>query len=150
MAFISTEFWGLNEIQKELETLCTDSELKKINKNIVKKAGVIGQDEAKKEMRAKAYSSNPIKSGRRGSRTGEHAADNVPKKPSTQSGNYGEVIGWEKSDTSPYYYVKFHEWGSSMHKPKEFMLEAAKPTYIALKSIAEEEYQKVLQEKLGG
>ena len=33
---------------------------------------------------------------------------------------------------------------------KKFMLEAARPTYRALKSIAEEEYEKVLKEKLGG
>lgn len=76
-----------------------------------------------------------MKSGRRGSRTGQHAADNVPEKGTTQSGNYGEVIGWEKSDTSPFFYMKFHEWGTTMHKPKKFMLEAARPTYRALKSI---------------
>lgn len=61
-----------------------------------------------------------------------------------------ELIGWEKSDTSPFFYMKFHEWGTTMHKPKKFMLEAARPTYRALKSIAEEEYEKVLKEKLGG
>ena len=72
------------------------------------------------------------------------------EKGTTQSGNYGEVIGWEKSDTSPFFYMKFHEWGTTMHKPKKFMLEAARPTYQALKSIAEEEYEKVLKEKLEG
>ena len=102
------------------------------------------------QIRKKAYSKNPMKSGRRGSRTGQHAADNVPEKGTTQSGNYGEVIGWEKSDTSPFFYMKFHEWGTTMHKPKKFMLEAVRPTYRALKSIAEEEYEKVLKEKLGG
>ena len=60
------------------------------------------------------------------------------------------MIGWEKGDISPYFYMKFHEWGTSMHKPKKFMLEAAKPTYAALKRIAEEEYEKALKEKLGG
>lgn len=107
-------------------------------------------EESEGQIRKKAYSKNPMKSGRRGSRTGQHAADNVPEKGTTQSGNYGEVIGWEKSDTSPFFYMKFHEWGTTMHKPKKFMLEAARPTYRALKSIAEEEYEKVLKEKLGG
>ena len=37
-----------------------------------------------------------MKSGRRGSRTGQHAADNVPEKEQHKAGNYGEVIGWEK------------------------------------------------------
>ena len=120
------------------------------DKKIVKKAGKVGLEESEGQIRKKAYSKNPMKSGRRGSRTGQHAADNVPEKGTTQSGNYGEVIGWEKSDTSPFFYMKFHEWGTTMHKPKKFMLEAARPTYQALKSIAEEEYEKVLKEKLEG
>ena len=45
--------------------------------------------------------------------------------------------------------MKFHEWGTTMHKPKHFMLDAARPTYQALKEIAEEEYEKTLKEKLG-
>lgn len=147
---ITMEFLGLNEIQQEIEKLSTDSELKALNKKIVKRAGEIGLQEAKGKIRKKAYSSNPMKSGRRGSRTGQHAADNVPKKASTQSGNYGELIGWDRGDVSPFFYMKFLEWGTTMHKPKGFMLEAARPTYEALKEIAEEEYEKVLKEKLGG
>lgn len=147
---ITMEFTGLNEIQREIEKLSTESELKALNKKIVKRAGEVGQQEAKSQIRKKAYSKNPMKSGRKGSRTGQHAADNVPKKASTQSGNYGELIGWDKGDISPFFYMKFHEWGTSIHKPKGFMLDAAKPTYAALKSIAEEEYEKVLKEKLGG
>lgn len=147
---ITMEFTGLNEIQREIERLSTESELKALNKKIVKRAGEIGQQEAKSQIRKKAYSKNPMKSGRKGSRTGQHAADNVPKKASTQSGNYGELIGWDRGDVSPFFYMKFHEWGTSIHKPKGFMLDAAKPTYAALKSIAEEEYEKVLKEKLGG
>lgn len=147
---ITMEFTGLNEIQREIEKLSTESELKALNKKIVKRAGEVGQQEAKSQIRKKAYSKNPMKSGRKGSRTGQHAADNVPKKASTQSGNYGELIGWDRGDVSPFFYMKFHEWGTSIHKPKGFMLDAAKPTYAALKSIAEEEYEKVLKEKLGG
>ena len=147
---ITMEFTGLNEIQREIEKLSTESELKALNKKIVKRAGEIGQQEAKSQIRKKAYSKNPMKSGRKGSRTGQHAADNVPKKASTQSGNYGELIGWDRGDVSPFFYMKFHEWGTSIHKPKGFMLDAAKPTYAALESIAEEEYERVLKEKLGG
>ena len=151
MSFNTTmEFTGLNETQREIEKLSTESEIKALNKKIVKRAGEIGQQEAKSQIRKKAYSKNPMKSGRKGSRTGQHAADNVPKKASTQSGNYGELIGWDRGDVSPFFYMKFHEWGTSIHKPKGFMLDAAKPTYAALKSIAEEEYERVLKEKLGG
>ena len=147
---ITMEFLGLNEMQREIEKLSTESELKDLNKKIVKRAGEIGLQVAEGKIRKKAYSSDPMKSGRKGSRTGKHAADNVPKKGATQSGNYGEVIGWDRGDTFPFFYMKFHEWGTTMHKPKGFMLEAARPTYEALKEIAEEEYEKVLKEKLGG
>ena len=146
---ITMDFIGLEETQREIEKLCTDAELKAPNKKIVKQAGSVGKKEAEGQIRQKAYSKNPMKSGRRGSRTGQHAADNVPEKGRTQTGNYAELIGWDKGDTSPFFYMKFHEWGTTMHKPKKFMLEAARPTYRALKSIAEEEYEKMLQEKLG-
>ena len=129
---ITMDFLGLDEVQREIERLATASELKDLNKKIVKKAGKVGLEESEGQIRKKAYSKNPMKSGRRGSRTGQHAADNVPEKGTTQSGNYGEVIGWEKSDTSPFFYMKFHEWGTTMHKPKKFMLGAARPTYRAL------------------
>lgn len=151
---ITMHFEGLEETYREIQKLSTEAELKELNKKIVKKAGEIAQEEAKGQIKKKAYSENPMKSGRKGSRTGQHAADNVPKKAATQSGNYGEVIGWEVSDTSPFFYMKFHEWGTSgnppMHKEKKFMLEAARVTYPQLKQIAEEEYEKVLKEKLGG
>lgn len=153
---ITMEFIGLNEIQREIEKLSTESELKALNKEIVKRAGEIGKQEAKSQIkRKKLYSKNPTKSGRKEKRhtVGQHAADNIPKKASTQSGNYGELIGWDRGDVSLYFYMKYHEWGTSGKrpiKPKGFMLDAAKPTYAALKSIAEEEYERVLKEKLGG
>lgn len=147
---ITMRFEGLEETQREIEKLATEAELKEINKRIVKKAGTLAQGEAKTQIRKKAYSKNPMKSGKKGSRTGQHAADNVPKKAKSQTGNYAEVIGWELSDTSPFYYMKFHEWGSSMHKPKKFMLDTAHTVYPQFKKIAEEEYEKVLKDKLGG
>lgn len=147
---ITMRFEGLEETYREIQKLSTEAELKELNKKIVKKAGEIAQEEAKGQIKKKAYSENPMKSGRKGSRTGQHAADNIPKKAATQSGNYGELIGWDRDDTSPFFYMKFHEWGTTMHKPKRFMLDAARPTYAALKEIAEEEYEKVLKEKLGG
>ena len=48
---ITMEFTGLNEIQREIEKLSTESELKALNKKIVKRAGEIGQQEAKSLFR---------------------------------------------------------------------------------------------------
>ena len=72
MNFISMEFLGLDEVQKEIERLSTESELKALNKEIIKKAGEVGQQEAKAVIKKKAYSENPMKSGKKGSRTGKH------------------------------------------------------------------------------
>lgn len=147
---LKMEFLGLDEMQREIEKLATESEVKKLNKKIVKQAGSVGMQEAEERIRKNAYSKNPMRSGRKGNRTGQHAADNIPEKGSTRNGSYGETIGWERGDTSPWFYMKFHEWGTTKHKPKKFMLESAPPTYKALKKIAEEEYQKALKDRLGG
>lgn len=153
MSLINMDFEGLEETYKEIEKLSTETQLREINKRIVKKAGVIAEDVVKKQIRKKAYSDNPKKSGRKGSRTGQHAGDNVPKKGSTKNGQYVETIGWEKTDTSPYFYMKFQEWGTSK-KPiqiaKKFMLDSSHNVYPKLKHIAEEEYEKILKEKLEG
>lgn len=67
---ITMDFLGLDEVQREIERLATASELKDLNKKIVKKAGKVGLEESEGQIRKKAYSKNPMKSGRRGSRTG--------------------------------------------------------------------------------
>ena len=48
---ITMEFTGLNETQREIEKLSTESEIKALNKKIVKRAGEIGQQEAKSQIR---------------------------------------------------------------------------------------------------
>ena len=64
---ITMDFLGLDEVQREIERLATASELKDLNKKIVKKAGKVGLEESEGQIRKKAYSKNPMKSGRRGS-----------------------------------------------------------------------------------
>ena len=91
---ISMEFLGLNEMQKEIERLSTESELKALNKKIIKRAGEIGLQEAEGQIRKKAYSSNPMKSGRKGSRTGQHAADNVAL-----------IFSWNEKPTEVFTYI---------------------------------------------
>ncbi|MFR2113288.1 MAG: hypothetical protein ACLS5E_00720 [[Ruminococcus] lactaris] len=54
---------GLDEVQREIERLATASELKDLNKKIVKKAGKVGLEESEGQIRKKAYSKNPMKSG---------------------------------------------------------------------------------------
>ena len=61
---ITMDFLGLDEVQREIERLATASELKDLNKKIVKKAGKVGLEESEGQIRKKAYSKNPMKSGR--------------------------------------------------------------------------------------
>lgn len=56
---ITMNFLGLDEVQKEIERLSTESELKALNKKIVKKAGKVGLEESEGQIRKKAYSKNP-------------------------------------------------------------------------------------------
>ena len=75
---ITMDFLGLDEVQREIERLATASELKDLNKKIVKKAGKVGLEESEGQIRKKAYSKNPMKSGRRGSRTGQPEFSHLP------------------------------------------------------------------------
>ena len=43
---ITMDFLGLDEVQREIERLATASELKDLNKKIVKKAGKVGLEES--------------------------------------------------------------------------------------------------------
>lgn len=52
---ITMDFLGLDEVQREIERLATASELKDLNKKIVKKAGKVGLEESEGQIRKKAY-----------------------------------------------------------------------------------------------
>lgn len=154
MAFdIKMDFSGFDDVRKSLERLATDSELQSINKKIVKKVGKVAQEKASENIKKDLYSKDPMKSGRKGSRTGQHAADNVPITSSTKGGEYGQVIGWEQADISPYFYMKFHEWGTSgskpMHQAKHFMKKTGKEVYPMLREETNTTYEKELEKRLG-
>ena len=56
-------------------------------------------------------------------RTGRHAADNiaVSKVRTDKDGNRHVLVGLAKGDTSPFFYLKFHEWGTSKMSARPFM-----------------------------
>lgn len=135
---------GLKEIIRELERIATPKEIEETDKKAFKRCGQLAHDEVAKLM---PRSKNVAKSGRKGSRTYQHAADNIPVKIKNIGGKLGVVIGWDKSANDPYFYVKFieFEFGSSKKQP----VAPFKKTFIKQRSkwdkIFEEEYNKLFE-----
>lgn len=139
------EFEGLSDLIKTAERIATSAEIDKVNKNIIKKCGALTQQAAK----TKAHrSKNPKQSGRKGSRTGKHMADEIPLSTIKKNKNGGLyiIVGWEKDDTSPYFYAKFEEWGTSQRPPHPFLATALEQYKKDFSKIAEEEYQRLIKD----
>ena len=141
---ISFEFEGLKEIQKQLEQLADAAEIRKTNKEIFQQCVDVTQPRMQAKM---PRSANNAKSGKKGYRPPGHAKDNVPK---NVTANYGEV-GWTLlGDAENWFYMKFVEWGTSKQPPQDFILSVREESDADYSRIADKEYQKLLDKKLGG
>lgn len=139
---VTMEFEGLTDLIKECEKLGTPRELEEAERKALKRCGDLAKAEVTGKM---ARSSDVSKSGRRGSRTFQHSADNVPMKIKKIGGGLSIVIGWDKGDNSPYFYNKFIEFGTSKMPPqapfkKVFTRQRQQWTKIFI-----EEYEKLLE-----
>ncbi|MGL5086682.1 MAG: HK97-gp10 family putative phage morphogenesis protein, partial [Clostridium sp.] len=116
---MNIQFEGLDEIIKEVEGLANESELERVNYKILKECGKKAQDTVKSKM---PVSKDASKSGRKGSRTGQHSSSKVPLSGVKSKNGYQSIlVGWDKADNSPYFYVKFTEWGTTKMKPQAYM-----------------------------
>ena len=141
---IRFEFEGLNEIQRQLEQLADEAEIKATNKKIFQKCVNVTEP----RMRAKIpRSADNSKSGKKGYRPPGHAKDNLPTKVTN---TYGEV-GWSLlNDAENWFYLKFVEWGTSRQPPRDFIFNVREESDTDYSHIAEAEYQDLLNKKLGG
>nr|DAF25120.1 MAG TPA: type I neck protein [Caudoviricetes sp.] len=141
---IRFEFEGLNEIQRQLEQLADEAEIKATNKKIFQKCVNVTEP----RMRAKIpRSADNSKSGKKGYRPPGHAKDNLPTKVTN---TYGEV-GWSLlNDAENWFYLKFVEWGTSRQPPRDFIFNVREESDTDYSRIAEVEYQDLLNKKLGG
>lgn len=141
---IRFEFEGLKEIQRQLEQLADEAELKATNKKIFQKCVNVTEP----RMRAKIpRSADNSKSGKKGYRPPGHAKDNLPTKVTN---TYGEV-GWSLlNDAENWFYLKFVEWGTSRQPPRDFIFNVREESDTDYSRIAEAEYQDLLNKKLGG
>ena len=136
------KFEGLDELIKEVESVASESQIEKVNAKILKTCGNKAKSTAKTKM---PRSNNPMKSGRKGSRTGEHSKDNIPLSGVKNKNGYQSIIvGWDKSDISPYFYVKFTEWGTSNMKPQAYMERTRQELESYFSYVAENEYENLI------
>ena len=139
---IEMEFQGLQELVKAFERTASDEDIKRVNKKIVENSKVI----VKNTMSTKIPKSSNIELSGRGfgtkSSVSSHAADSIPVgKVKIKQTVASADIGWEKTDNSEHFYVKFINWGTIYRPPQEFIYETAKEVDTELQKIAEREYQ---------
>ena len=146
---IEMEFQGLQELMKAFEDAASDEDIRAVNKKIVEQ----GEPVVKRIMSGKIPKSADIKLSGRGfgskSSVTSHAADSVPLgavkvKDTGASAN----VGWEKSDNSEHFYVKFINWGTIYRPPQEFIYATGREADAELQKIAEQEYQSYLDNTL--
>lgn len=142
---IDMEFKGLEELVKAFEAAASDDEIKEVNKSIVEKS----EPTIKRIMSGKIPKSSDISKSGRGfgskSSVSAHAADSVPVGKVKYKGTGASAdIGWEKSDNSEHFYVKFINWGTIYQPPREFIYATGREADGELQKIAEQEYQSYL------
>lgn len=146
---IEMEFQGLQELMKAFEAAASDEDIKEVNKKIVER----GQPVVKQIMSRKIPKSADIKLSGRGfgskSSVTAHAADSVPVgKVSVKDSGASADVGWDKTDNSEHFYVKFINWGTIYRPPQEFIFATGREADTELQKIAEEEYQSYLDNTL--
>ncbi len=146
---IEMEFQGLKELMKAFEDAASDEDIKEVNQKIVKQSEPV----VKNIMSGKIPKSADIKLSGRGfgskSSVTSHAADSIPMgavKMKDTGATAG--VGWEKSDNSEHFYVKFINWGTIYQPPQEFIYATGREADAELQKIAEQEYQSYLDNTL--
>ena len=140
---ISFKFEGFDKVRNAIEALASSEEIGKVNKRIFQQSA----DYIEPRMKARMpRSANNAKSGKQGYRPPGHAQDNIPKKVTTKKGE----VGWNlNGDAENWFYMKFVEWGTWKMPPRDFIDSTKEEAEPELNTIAEREYQQLLNEKFG-
>lgn len=147
---IEMEFKGLEELVKAFEKIASDEEIKATNRRIIEKSEPV----VKQIMSGKIPKSADISKSGRGfgtkSKVSSHAADSVPiGKVKIKNTGASAEVGWDKSDRSEHFYVKFINWGTIYRPPQEFIYATGREADGELQEIAEKEYQLFLDNTVG-
>lgn len=135
-------FEGLDDLIKESEKIANQSELDKLNKKILQKCG----DVVAKELKPKVTRSKDVsRSGNKGSRTFEHAADNINvSKIKNTKGTKFIFIGWKRGKNAPFNYMQYEEWGNTTRPPKPMLHPTIEEVKPELNEIAVKEYEELI------
>lgn len=121
---IEMEFQGLKELMKAFEDAASDEDIKEVNQKIVKQSEPV----VKNIMSGKIPKSADIKLSGRGfgskSSVTSHAADSIPMGAVKMKDTGATAdVGWEKSDNSEHFYVKFINWELSIARLKNLSMQ---------------------------
>lgn len=133
---------GLSQIQNKI------IELGKKGQRIENKALRAGAEIVRAEISEQApRSDKPRKptNGTQSWRTGEHAADHITAS-SVKKLNGSKVVevGISRADTSHYFYLKFHEYGTVKMAPRPFMKRSLRLSRDRARAIMKNIYKKEL------
>ncbi len=140
---VTLEFEGLKELQKQLEALADETEIRKTNQAIYQRCADATEPRMKAHM---PRSGDNAASGKKGYRPPGHARDNVPKKVTARQAE----VGWSLlGDAESWFYMKFVEWGTTKQPPQDFIYNTLEECDGEYSRIADSEYQALLDAKLG-
>ncbi len=147
---IEMEFKGLQELVKAFEAVASDEEIQKTNKVIVEKSEPVVKEIMSRKIPKSADTSKSGRGFGSKSNVSAHAADSVPVgKVQVKETSASAEVGWDKSDKSEHFYVKFINWGTIYQPPREFIYATGREADGELQKIAEEEYQAFLDRTVG-
>lgn len=136
-------FEGLDDLIKEFESVSSESEIDKANVEIIQACAKT----IKKNLYPKVHKSKDSgKSGIKGLKTGQHAADNIEisKVKNTKGVKY-ITVGWDQSKNKPYSYMQWEEWGNTTREPHAVLYPTIEASKSELNKIAEEKYKKLIK-----
>ncbi|MFR2529677.1 MAG: HK97-gp10 family putative phage morphogenesis protein [Clostridium paraputrificum] len=136
------EFEGLDELIKKFESVSSEKEIDKANTKIIKECAKI----VEKNLKPKVHrSKDPKKSGIKGLKTGEHAADNIEvSKIKNIKGVKFITVGWDQSKNAPYSYMQWEEWGNTTREPHAVLYPTIEASQKEMNMVVEEEYKNLI------
>lgn len=147
---IEMDFKGLEDLVKAFEQAASEEEIKETNKKIAEEGGRVVKEIMSGNIPRSADTSKSGRGFGSKSHVANHAADEIPLgKPKVKGTGVSEEVGWEKSDNSEHFYVKFINWGTIYQPPREFIYKTGREADSKLQEIAEKEYQAFLDRTVG-
>ena len=136
------QFDGLDKLIKEFERVASEREIDKANVEIIKKCAKV----VERNLKPKVHKSkDPKRSGLKGLKTGQHAADNIEvSKVKNTKGVKFITVGWDKSKGKPYGYMQWEEWGNTTREPHSVLYPTIKDSTDEMNKIATNEYEHLI------